>query len=357
MELAALYLPQFHQIPENDEWWGEGFTEWTNVRKAQPLFRGHHQPVVPGELGYYNLLDPAVREAQAALARQHGITSFCYWHYWFGGKRILERPLDEVLAQRAPDFPFFVGWANQSWTGIWHGAPNRVLIEQTYPGPEDDRAHFESLLPALRDERYVTIDGRPVILIFRPMELPNPRAFVDTWQQMARDAGLPGLYLVAWIEGRPWGVQYTTHHADGFDAGLYVEFPFERNLVSKVRDRLIARSERFGPTRYNYTDLPPQPRQPLDGVLHPSVQPNWDNTPRSTRRGAVALNTSPAAFQRHITDALQREIAREPRANNRLVVVKSWNEWAEGNYLEPDERYGRQWLEAVRTARREVEGI
>ena len=356
MELAALYLPQFHQIPENDEWWGEGFTEWTNVRKARPLFRGHQQPVLPGELGYYNLLDPEVRQRQADLAAAFGVTSFCYWHYWFGGKRILERPLDEVLASREPNFPFFVGWANQSWTGIWHGAPNRVLVEQTYPGIDDDRAHFASLLPAFSDDRYVRIDGKPVMLVFRPMELPNPRAFIDLWQSMAHEAGLPGIYFVAWVEGRPWGIQYTTHAADGFDAGLYVEFPFQRTVATKLRDRLTTHSERFGPARYNYTDLPPQPRQHVDGVLHPSVQPNWDNTPRSTRRGAVALNTSPAAFQRHVADALQRECAREADPAKRLVVVKSWNEWAEGNYLEPDAQHGRQWLQAVQRARQEVLG-
>lgn len=356
MEIAALYLPQFHQIPENDEWWGEGFTEWTNVKKARPLFRGHHQPVVPGELGYYNLLDADVRERQAELARAHGITSFCYWHYWFGGQRILERPLDEVVANKKPDFPFFVGWANQSWTGIWHGAPNRVLIEQTYPGPEDDQAHFDSLLPMFQDERYVRINDKPVMLIFRPMELPNPRAFIERWQQMAKAAGLPGLYLVAWVEGRPWGIQYTTHAADGFDAGLYIEFPFSRSTISKVRDRLMARNERFGPARYNYSERLPLPRTHVDGILHPSVQPNWDNTPRSTRRGAVALGTSPEAFYSHLVDALQREVARESEAGKQLVVVKSWNEWAEGNYLEPDAVHGRGWLEAVARARREVIG-
>lgn len=354
MELSALYLPQFHPIPENDEWWGEGFTEWTNVKKARPLFRGHQQPVVPGELGYYSLLDPPVRERQAELARTFGVTSFCYWHYWFNGVQLLQRPLQEVVTNGTPNFPFFVGWANQSWSGIWHGAPNRILMEQTYPGPHDDQAHFDVLLPAFSDDRYVRRDGRPVLLIFRPSELPNPRAFVDTWQAMARAADFPGLYLVAWIEGRPWGAQYTTHDVDGFDAGLYVEFPFERTVTTKVRDRLRARSERFGPGRYHFTDDLPLPNVPIPGVVHPSVQPNWDNTPRSQRRGVVGLDSSPQRFQRHLTQALRYERDRESSSEKQLVVVKSWNEWAEGNYLEPDQRHGRAWLEAVRGARDEV---
>jgi lipopolysaccharide biosynthesis protein len=351
MELTALYLPQFHRIPENDQWWGEGFTEWTNVRAARPLFRGHRQPVVPGELGYYDLLDPRVRERQAALAREHGVSSFCYWHYWFGGRRLLERPFDEVLAAGAPSLPFFLGWANQSWTGVWHGDPGRTLIEQTYP-PGDDRAHFEHLLPALNDERYVRLDGRPLLLVFRPSDLPNPRAFVDTWQRLALEAGLGGLYLVAWLEGRDWGVNYTSHDADGFDAGLYVHFPFARTPAARARERLRQRDERFGPLRYPYRRDLPAPPATLDGRVHASVQPNWDNTPRSARRGAVALRSTPDKFERHLTEALTHELGHDE--GQRLCVIKSWNEWAEGNYVEPDERFGRGWLEAVRRARTTV---
>ena len=157
MEVLALYLPQFHPIPENDRWWGKGFTEWTNVTRAVPLFRGHVQPHLPADLGFYDLRVGEVREAQADLARRHGVTGFCYWHYWFAGHQLLQRPLDEVVASGRPDFPFCVAWANQSWSGIWHGAPNRILIEQTYPGPDDDLAHFRSLTAAFEDPRYIRI--------------------------------------------------------------------------------------------------------------------------------------------------------------------------------------------------------
>jgi len=347
MELSALYLPQFHEIPENNEWWGPGFTEWTNVKRARPLFRGHHQPVVPGELGYYNLLDPEVRERQAELARGAGITSFCYWHYWFAGRELLERPFDEVLAGRSPDFPFFLGWANQSWSGVWHGAPERILMSQTYPDG-DDQAHFTRLLPAFRDERYVRLGGRPVLLVFNPTDLPHPAAFVERWQTMAASAGLGGLYLVAWIEGKDWGVNYSRHDADGFDAGLYVHFPFARDTVTRVRDRLRSHHERFGPGRYEFCRDLPRATQPLRGTVHASVQPNWDNTPRSQRRGAVALGSSPDRFQRHLAQALAIEDRRP--TGEKLCVIKSWNEWAEGNYVEPDQRFGRGWLDAVRRA-------
>ena len=191
--LIAYYLPQYHPIPENDAWWGNGFTEWTNVAKAKPLFRGHYQPHIPADLGFYDLRVPEVREAQAALAREAGIEGFCYWHYWFGGKRLLERPFDEVLASGKPDFPFCLAWANASWTGIWYGADDRILQEQTYPGLEDHRAHFEALLPAFKDPRYIRVDGKPLFMIFQPVDLSAD--VIAFWQQLALAAGLPGITL------------------------------------------------------------------------------------------------------------------------------------------------------------------
>src|SRR5215468_1528989 len=174
VRVIAFYLPQYHPIPENDAWWGKGFTEWTNVAKARPLFPGHHQPIVPADLGFYDLRLPETREAQARLARAYGIEAFCYYHYWFAGRRILERPFNEVLASGQPDFPFCLGWANQTWTGIWHGASNRVLIQQTYGGETDARLHFEAVLQAMLDPRYLRVDGRPVFFLHQPQELPEP---------------------------------------------------------------------------------------------------------------------------------------------------------------------------------------
>ena len=193
--LIAFYLPQFHPIPENDLWWGRGFTEWTNVAKARPLYRGHYQPRIPADLGFYDLRVPETRAAQAALARSAGIEGFCYWHYWFAGKRILERPFNEVLRLKEPDFPFCLGWANHSWTGIWHGAPNKTLIEQTYPGREDYERHFYAVLEAFHDPRYIRVRGKPLFVICRPTELPCADEFIGLWHHLAVRNGLAGVHF------------------------------------------------------------------------------------------------------------------------------------------------------------------
>ena len=334
MEVIAHYLPQFHPVAENDEWWGEGFTEWTNVTRATPLFRGHVQPHLPADLGFYDLRVPETREAQAALARRYGVTAFCYWHYWFAGRRLLERPFDEVLASGRPDLPFCLAWANQTWSGIWHGAPDRVLVEQTYPGPEDDAAHFAHLLPAFRDPRYLRMADRPVLFVYKPSELLEPAAWVERWQGMAAEAGLGGLYLIAGLGETAYG----THRQDGFDAGVWYQFPFGADLASKVRDRIWRAGYYQGPKRYPYLDhLPPLPDD-VDGPLLPCVYPNWDNTPRSGRRGVLATGATPERFAGHVRDALA--VARRLPEGEQAIVVKSWNEWAEGNYLEPDAEVG-----------------
>ncbi|WP_200807425.1 glycoside hydrolase family 99-like domain-containing protein [Demequina sp. NBRC 110053] len=342
----AFYLPQFHPIPQNDAWWGPGFTEWTNTARARPLYRGHRQPHLPADLGFYDLRLAEAREAQSALALEHGVEAFCYWHYWFGrGTRILERPFAEVIASGSPDVSFCLGWANQTWTGIWHGADDRILLEQQYPGPEDDRAHFDAVLPALRDSRYLRVDGRPVFYVFRPEELPDPRAFVDRWQSMARSAGLEGLYLVAEVSDLlGQGARYVDHADAGFDAGVYVRLPASRTRGDVLRMRV--RRKRGGPEVYPYsTDPDLWDAVRADVTLQPSVYPNWDNTPRSGTRGLVLSGSSPEAFERNVGTAVAT-LADRPE-QERLLWIKSWNEWAEGNYLEPDLEHGRAWLEAL----------
>ena len=198
----AIYLPQFHPIPENDEWWGKGFTEWTNVVKAKPLFKGHEQPKFPGELGFYDLRVAEVREQQAELARKHGIEGFMYWHYWFAGKRILERPFQEVLESGKPDFPFCLGWANETWKGTWHGlSENKALIEQTYPGIEDHQKHFYAVLSAFQDKRYITVEGKPIFLIYRPFEIPEVGLLIQLWRELAVKNELKGIYFIGIAQG------------------------------------------------------------------------------------------------------------------------------------------------------------
>lgn len=341
--MLAHYLPQFHPIPENDEWWGPGSTEWTNVTRARPLFRGHKQPHLPADLGFYDLRVPEAREAQARLARRYGLTGFCYWHYWFGGRLLLERPFEEVLASGEPDFPFCVAWANQTWSGIWHGAPDRILIEQTYPGPDDDRRHFDYLRRAFEDPRYIRIDGRPILFVYKPADLPEPARFVEHWQSMAEAAGLGGLYLVASLGESP----YSTHLEDGFDAAVYYQFPFQETVITWVRERLMHRYIVHGPRRYPYRRRLPEPPADIRGSVIPCVYPNWDNTPRAGRQGVLAVRSTPERFAAHLRRAI--EIAASAPVDEQVVMIKSWNEWAEGNYLEPDREYGHARLEALAT--------
>jgi hypothetical protein len=345
--VIAFYLPQFHPIPENDEWWGKGFTEWTNTAKAKPLFRGHYQPHVPADLGFYDLRVPETRIAQAQLARKHGIAAFCYYHYWFAGKRILDRPFNEVLASGQPNFPFCLCWANQTWTGIWHGAPDRVLIEQTYPGLEDHRRHFETLLPALTDRRYLTIDGKPMFVVYNPMRLPDSRPMTDLWRELAAKAGLPGLFLVAERDQSDWNPRPL-----GFDAVVCVRLPPRRRPwvpwrqpVEKLKGKL---QDWLGkPTIHEYDQVVDSLVQDaVPGIeSFPCVIPNWDNTPRSGANGLVLNGSTPDGFRRHVNKVLNR-MRNVPR-EHRIVFVKSWNEWAEGNHLEPDLKFRLGYLEAL----------
>ncbi|KYH43110.1 hypothetical protein AZH51_06310 [Branchiibius sp. NY16-3462-2] len=352
---VAFYLPQFHPVPENDRFWGAGFTEWTNTARARPLFPGHRQPHLPADLGFYDLRSPAAREAQSDLAQQYGVSAFAYWHYWFGrGRRILERPFAEVLSSGSPQVQFCLAWANQSWTGVWHGDPGRVLIQQTYGGPDDYRSHFEAVLPAFRDERYLRVDGKPVFYIFRPEELPHRHLFVDLWQRLAQDNGLPGLYLVAEVSdllGR-YPV-YSDFAADGFDAGVHIRVPARVTKAAEQRNRLTRKTLRW-PENYPYTSDWAYLSGGRDDLM-PCVYPNWDNTPRSGRDGLVITGSTPEKFRDLVTAAASSTLGRP--AEERLLWVKSWNEWAEGNYLEPDLEFGHGWLEALRdgvAAAREV---
>lgn len=346
----ALYLPQFHPIPENDEWWGKGFTEWTNTAKAKPLFSGHYQPNVPADLGFYDLRVPETRIEQAEMARQYGIEAFCYYHYWFAGKRIIERPFNEVLASGQPDFPFCLCWANQTWTGIWHGAPNRILIEQTYPGMDDHRHHFNTaLLPAFLDERYLKVEGKPVFIIHDPHQLPDSVNVTDLWRELAVRAGLPGLYLIAEHNSR---LNSWNPHTAGFDAMVNVSLPRIRDKwlpwqrpLQKILNKYY--DWKGIPTIYRYEDVIEHMTMPkTQGVKSfPCVIPNWDNTPRSGSKGRVLQGSTPDLFARHLKNSL--DLIENVPFEERFIFIKSWNEWAEGNYLEPDLQFGRKYLEAM----------
>lgn len=354
--LIALYLPQFHPIPENDEWWGKGFTEWRNVAKASPLFKGHYQPHLPADLGYYDLRVPETREAQADLARDAGVEGFCYWYLWYAGKRLLERPFDEVLASGKPDFPFCLGWDNETWTGIWHNSPDRILIEQTYPGDEDNIAHFNSvLLPAFLDDRYIKVDGKPLVVVFRPADLPAGTP--DHFRSLAIAAGLKGIYFVGIIKNAEEG-QKILHN--GFD-GYTVSKTAGRGPVSNSLKRLMIRmiGEKMATFYYQkiakkpfhiykYQDLKPfiDVNAELGIEYFPCVMPNWDNSPRSGINAHIWVGATPELFQENLKQAVKK-IAPNSQ-DHQIIFIKSWNEWAEGNYLEPDLKHGHGFLDAIK---------
>jgi hypothetical protein len=348
--IIALYLPQYHPIQENDEWWGKGFTEWTNVGKAKSLFKGHYQPRVPADLGYYDLRMPEIREAQAEMAREAGIEGFCYWHYWFGnGKRLLERPFNEVLESGKPDFPFCLGWANHSWYAkTWNpdgSKKDKLLIKQTYNGEKDYRNHFDYILKAFKDKRYIKCDNKPVFSIFDAANLPMD--FIPLWNQWAKQEGFEqGIYFIANV--RP-NFPKQDLMAQGFSAVTYQRvggLVGRKSLTRRVADKLISVIKHRPAHIFQYKDIYPSlvgEEENLEDVI-PVIVPNWDHTPRSGMKGSLFIGSTPELFKKHVQQVL---CIVKPK-HNKLVFLKSWNEWAEGNYMEPDLKYGKGYIHALR---------
>ncbi|WP_242344763.1 glycosyltransferase WbsX family protein [Anaeromyxobacter terrae] len=354
-KIIAFYLPQFHPIEENNAWWGPGFTEWHNVAKARPLFRDHRQPNLPGELGFYDLRLSQTRAEQVALAKQYGVHGFCYWHYWFGGKRLLETPLEAVLRSKEPDFPFCVGWANESWTGVWHGSPKRVLIEQTYPYRDAER-HYALLRRFFVDPRYIKHEGKPLLFVYKPRHLPKERRYTDILRRLAHSDGYPGLYILGTWSPNLRGRFESTAEV-GIDAAVITNIT-GRDSFSRVHwvDAVTAKMSRVlcvqrGPKRMPYAAAVGPMLPDLNRFAFPAyncVIANWDNTPRSGRRGLVLTGSSPEAFRSALRIAFANLAARPRRPETgEFLFLKSWNEWAEGNYVEPDQVNRRGFLEAI----------
>lgn len=351
-KIIALYLPQFHPIPENDEWWGAGFTEWTNVSKAQALYKGHEQPKLPADLGFYDLRVTETREKQAQIAQEHGVAAFCYWHYWFGnGRRLLERPFMEVLSSGSPDFPFCLAWANESWRGFHHGLNNErvVLIEQTYPGEDDYIRHFQALLPAFKDKRYLKVNGKPLFMVYKPYELPNPSEFIGLWTKLAQDAGLTGMHFVAQTYDEK---KVTELLALGFDAVNIVrmyDYASAKEMKWKLRYSNFCHKYFKRPRIVNYADAMKYfvGEREKESSVYPTIIPNWDHTPRTGRKGLVFHGSTPELFAKHLSQ-VGEVLAQKEQQAEQIVFLKSWNEWAEGNYMEPDLRYGYGYLEELK---------
>lgn len=373
--ILAFYLPQYYPIPENDEWWGKGFTEWTNVAKAKPLFRGHYQPRIPADLGFYDLRLQEVREAQAAMARDAGVEGFCYYHYWFGnGRQLLERPFNEVLNSGKPDYPFCLCWANHDWTNKTWKKGSSLKTDSTIMKMEysidDDIRHFKHLLPAFRDKRYITVDGKPLFGIWAPNSIPDLRGFIQRWRELALENGLPGLHLVGYtanatgrsIRGNRlslWATNKAAEHYQALlDQGLDAVIS---SGLSRGQAMCQGRMKMLAYFLSKHTILPINNRTDYKKTMenyyveedrwenvYPTLMPQWDRTPRAGIKTNPLTNSTPEKFEKTIDTALS--LIKDKQPEHQILFLKSWNEWGEGNYVEPDLKYGHGYLDAIRNA-------
>lgn len=348
LNIIAYYLPQFHPVIENDNWWGKGFTEWTNVAKAKSLFKGHDQPKIPADLGFYDLRYPEIKMQQAELAKEAGINAFCYWHYWFGnGRRILNLPFEQVIQSGSPNFPFCLGWANhdwqrKDWTADASIIVKEVLIKQEYGGVPDYTRHFYEMLPAFKDARYFKIDERLVFTIFRPDSIPDTELFFQTWNDLAIENHIPQFFFVACTVDKKLTEKYVN---DGYDmvnlSMLNYVFDIKYNKINMLKRYFLSMFLKKVNVK-NYADaieIFNDPENYKENVA-PTIFPNWDHTPRSGLFGAVLQNSTPELFAKHVNQIL-KSVANK---KDKVIFLKSWNEWGEGNYLEPDLKFGKKYI-------------
>jgi len=349
--VIAYYLPQFHPTKENDKWWGKGFTEWTNVAKAKPLFNGHYQPKIPADLGFYDLRYPEIREQQANLAKEAGISAFCYWHYWLGnGNRLLDIPLNEVIKTRKPNFPFCLGWANHDWQRKdWNNDSSIIiketLIKQTYGGVKDYTNHFYDMLPVFKDDRYFKINEKLVFTIFRPDLLPDTKLFFDTWNNLALKNKISQFHFIACIVNKDEINKYLSAGYNQVNLNL-LNYPFNIKYTKLNIIKRIIQNKVFGKLNVvKYSDAIKIFNDNInkeENVI-PTIIPNWDHSPRSGRSGSIFHNSTPELFANHVNDILHS--VKEKKI--KLIFLKSWNEWGEGNYMEPDLKFGTKYIETL----------
>jgi lipopolysaccharide biosynthesis protein len=366
MKIISFYLPQFHPIPENDSWWGKGFTEWTNVARGKPLFPGHYQPHIPADLGFYDLRMDETRIAQAELASRHGVSGFCYYHYWFNGKLLLERPFNEVLQSGRPDFPFSLCWANENWTRTWEGTEREILMEQRYEN-YDPVGHMEWLEKAFANNRYILINGKPLFLVYRPDDIPKIREIIKIWRKFISEKGYPGIYICS-VKNFKTTLSDAESIALGFDAIVDFQpnprdFPvlkwwnFARYILPRIFNQIILNLKaenilRLRPVVFVYDyellalNVMRKPKSKQKSF--PCVVPGWDNTARKKVGATVIQNSDAGVYKKWLGNALERVL--DYPKEEQIVFVNAWNEWAEGCHLEPDLKNGKKFLEATRTA-------
>ena len=353
IKTIAIHLPQFHPFDKNDEWWGKGFTEWTNVTKGTPVFEGHYQPHLPADLGFYDLRLEEARIAQAELAKQYGIDGFCYYHYWFNGERLMNRPLDDMIVTQTPDFPFMLCWANENWTRRWDGMDKEVLIQQNY-SEEDDIEHMQFLCERFfKDSRYITVNGKPFFVVYRPGLFPDIKKTITTWRRVAKAYGFDDLYL-GYLQGFAFKEEPTQY---GFDCAIEFHPDFSNlpkreygSYIDKLQYKLKLKKS---PYISNYVHSYPayvskiiQERVIKDNVI-PGITPMWDNRARRKTEATILKDSTPEVYQKwlqYIVDLYKSDKIK----TQKFIFINAWNEWAEGNHLEPDQKWGRKYLEATK---------
>lgn len=352
IKTIAIHLPQFHPIPENDRWWGQGFTEWTNVVNASPRFRDHYQPHLPSDLGFYDLRLEESRVAQAELARQYGLQGFCYYHYWFNGKRLLNRPLDDLLASRKPDFPFMLCWANENWTRRWDGKDQEVLMHQEY-SEADDINHMQFLCERFfSDSRYIRVNNKPFFVIYRPGLNPRMQKTIETWRHIALKSGIGEVYI---------GYMRTmddlmSFEGSGFDCAIEFQPDFSdlsrriyESIWNRVLRKLGVKESPFIDNRvfdYGAYARKMMAERSIVHSVYPGITPMWDNAARRKKGATIFANSTPEKYGqwlKHIVDSYEKV-----QDSSKFIFINAWNEWAEGNHLEPCQRWGRQYLEATK---------
>jgi glycosyltransferase involved in cell wall biosynthesis len=343
--VIAFYLPQFHPIPENDVWWAKGFTEWTNVKPAKPQFAGHYQPHVPdASLGYYDLRDAAVMRKQIELAKQYGVEGFCFYTYWFTGHRLLETPVDNYLSDASLDLPFCICWANENWSRRWDGLDQELLMEQHY-SPEDDLAFIAHMSKYLCDPRYIRVEGKPLLVVYRPNLFPSMKSTAQRWRDWCRNNGIGEIYI-AYVQS----FEKLDPEEYGLDAAI--EFPPNNSAPPDITDKSPALSTEFTGKVYDWRIFLKRTEnfEAPTYTLFRGACPSWDNTARKKERGTVFAHSSPKQFERWLVSTFEETRSRIQEPEQRLIFINAWNEWAEGAHLEPDQRYGYAWLQAVRDA-------
>lgn len=369
--VIAYYLPQFHPTKINDKYWGKGFTEWTNVTKAKPQYRGHYQPQIPADLGFYDLRLPEIRQAQADMARENGVEGFMYWNYWFGnGKKILEMPIEELMRTAKPDFPFCVGWANHDWSNkTWQKTKrftkDTVFLKQEYLGKQDYTEYFYYLLPMFRDHRYIKVDEKPLFYVFDPDSCPDMKEFIQLWQHLAEKNGIPGIHFVARADSigkadeiykknfmNEVKARYDRYIDMGFDAVSSMNFRraeilatgFFKKIIRNIRRKIFGYAlnshDYMKLTEHYYTD-----EDKLDYV-YPQITPRKDKTPRAGKNALVYTGSTPEKFRIAIKMALEK--IKDKDDEHKILFLNSWNEWGEGSYMEPDIVWGHQYLDVLR---------